>query len=249
MKNLHFRVVVLEKTLKISLDSKEIKPVSSKGNQPWIFTGRIDAEVETLILWSPDVKIRLTGKDSDVGNDWGQEKGVTENEMVGWHPWLDGHEFEQTLGDTEGQGSLAMLQFMGSQRVWHDLAAEQQQQKPVRKLLNYKHKNAQDLKPSYLMSALTMKPLSQTCTPLFWTTFSSTTTVFTPQTHQLKSKPNHFEDDSKNDRGGHKLWWINTNDSREQVYRYNSSFASSSKELQGTYPRHLHLSLFLWIYV
>ena len=69
MKNLHFRVVMLEKTLEISLDSKEIKPVSSKGNQPWIFTGRIDAEVETLILWSPDVKIRLTGKDSDVGND------------------------------------------------------------------------------------------------------------------------------------------------------------------------------------
>ena len=96
------------------LDSKEIKPVNPKWNQPWVFTGRTDAEAETPILWPPDLKSRLTGKDPDAGKDWGQEeKGITENkivgedEMVGWHHWLSGHEFEQTLGDSEGQGSLA----------------------------------------------------------------------------------------------------------------------------------------------
>ena len=99
--------MVPEKTLKSPLDYKEIQPVIPKGNQPWIFIGRIDAEADALILWPPDVKSLLTGKDPDAGKDWGQEeKGATEDEMVGWPHWLDGREFEQTLGDSGGQGSL-----------------------------------------------------------------------------------------------------------------------------------------------
>ena len=76
-------------------------------NQPWLFKGRTDAEVEAPILWPPDSKSWLAGKDPDARKDWGQEKGATEHEMVGWHHCLNGHEFEQTLGDTEGWGSLA----------------------------------------------------------------------------------------------------------------------------------------------
>ena len=96
LKNQCFWTVVLEKTLENPLDSKEIQPVHPKGkNQSWIFIGRSDAEVETLILWSPDVKNWHIGKDPDVGKDWRQEeKGMTEDEIVGWHHWLNGHEFE-----------------------------------------------------------------------------------------------------------------------------------------------------------
>ena len=84
-----------------------IKPVNPKGSQPWIFIGRTEAEAEAPILWAPDAKTWLTGKDPDAGKDWGQElKGVTEDEMVGWHHWLNEHKFEQTAGDSEGQGSL-----------------------------------------------------------------------------------------------------------------------------------------------
>ena len=86
---------------------KEIKPVNPKGNQPWIFIGRTDAEAEAPILWPPDEKNWLIGEDPDAGKDWGQEeKGTTEDEMVGWHHWFNGHGFEQTLGDGEGQRSL-----------------------------------------------------------------------------------------------------------------------------------------------
>ena len=92
-------------------EEKEIEDlvyVHPKGNQHLIFIGRTDAETEAPILWPPDAKSWLAGKDPDAGKDWGQEeKGVTEVEMVGWHHWLNGHEFEQTLGDSEGQGSLA----------------------------------------------------------------------------------------------------------------------------------------------
>ena len=86
------------------LDCKEIKPVNPKGNQSWIFTGRTAADAQTPILWKPpDGKNWLIGKDSDAGKDWRQEeKGKTEDEMVGWHHRLDGHEFEQTVGDSEG---------------------------------------------------------------------------------------------------------------------------------------------------
>ena len=98
--------MVLEKTLEHPLDCREIKPVNPTGNQPWIFTGRTDAEAETPILWLPDVKSQVTGKDPNAGKDWGQkEKGATEDEVVGWYHRLKGHEFEQTLGGREGQES------------------------------------------------------------------------------------------------------------------------------------------------
>ena len=101
-----FWTVVLEKTLESPLDCKEIKPVNSKGNQSWILFGRTDAKTEAPIPWPPDAKRWLTGKDPDAGKDWGQEKGATEDKMVGWHHQLNGHEFEQAPGDREGQGSL-----------------------------------------------------------------------------------------------------------------------------------------------
>ena len=107
-KNWCFWTVVLEKTLESPLDCKEIQPVHPKGDQSWVFIGMTDVEVETPILWPPDVKNWLTGKDPDAGKDWGQEEmGKTVNEMVGWHHWLNGHEFEQAPGVGDGQRSLA----------------------------------------------------------------------------------------------------------------------------------------------
>ena len=106
-KNWCFWAVMLEKTLRSPLDCKEIKPVNPKGNESWIFTGRTDVEAEAPILWLPDAKNWLIGNDPDAGKDWRQEeKGMTEDEMVGWHHWLDGLEFEQALGVGDGQGSL-----------------------------------------------------------------------------------------------------------------------------------------------
>ena len=106
-KNWCFWTVVLE-TFDSPLDCKEIHPVHPKGDQSWIFTGRTDAEVEAPILWPPDAKNWVTGKDRDAGKDWRQEdKGMTEDEMVGRHLWLNGHEFEQALGVGDGQGGLA----------------------------------------------------------------------------------------------------------------------------------------------
>ena len=103
-----FWTMVLKKTLESPLDYKEIHPVHLKGNQPWTFIGRTDAEAETSIFWPHDAKNWLTGKDPDAGKDWRwEEKGMTEDEMVGWHHWLNGHEFEQALGDSDRQGSLA----------------------------------------------------------------------------------------------------------------------------------------------
>ena len=101
-KNWYFWTVVLEKTLESPLDCKELQPVHPEGNQSWIFTGRTDAEAETLIHWSPDGKSQLIGKDPDAGKDCRWEKGTTENQMVGWHHQLDGHEFEQALGVGDG---------------------------------------------------------------------------------------------------------------------------------------------------
>ena len=125
-KNWCFWTMVLEKTLEGPLDSKDIKLINPKVSQPWIFIRKTDVEFEAPILWPPDVKSQLTGKDPDAGKDWRQEeKGATEDEMIEWHRWLNGHEFEQTLGDTKGLGSLGMPQSMGSQRVRHDLATEQ----------------------------------------------------------------------------------------------------------------------------
>ena len=109
-KNWCFWIVVLEKTLKSPLDSKEIQPVHPKGNQSRIFIGRTDAEAETLILCPPDAKSRVIRKDPDAGKDWRQEeKGTTEDEMVEWHHWLNGDEFEQAPGVGDGQRSLASL--------------------------------------------------------------------------------------------------------------------------------------------
>ena len=94
LKNWCFWTVVLEKTLESPLDCKEIQPVHPKGNQSSMFIGRTDAEVETPILWPPDAKSCLIGKDPDAGKDWRQEKVTTEDKKVGWHHQLDGHEFE-----------------------------------------------------------------------------------------------------------------------------------------------------------
>ena len=105
-KNWRFRTVVLERTLENPLDCKEIKPVNPRGNQPWKFTGRTDTEAEAPILWPPDAKSWLTGKDPDAGKDWEQEeKGATEEEIVGWPHQLNGHEFDHALGVDEGQGA------------------------------------------------------------------------------------------------------------------------------------------------
>ena len=106
LKNWCFWTLVLEKILESPLDCKEIQPVHPKGDQSWVFIGRTDAEAEAPILWPPDVKSWLIGKDPNAGKDWKQEKGTTEDEMVGWHHQLGGHEFEQTPGAGDGQGSL-----------------------------------------------------------------------------------------------------------------------------------------------
>ena len=106
-KNWCFQIVVLEKILESRLDCKKIKPVSPKGNQPWIFTEGLMLKLKLQILCLPDAKCQLIGKDHDAGKDWRQEeKEATEDEMVGWHYWLNGHEFEQNPGDGEGQGGL-----------------------------------------------------------------------------------------------------------------------------------------------
>ena len=106
------------------LDCKEVQPVHPKGDQSWVFIGRIDAEAETPVLWPPHVKSWLIGKDPDAGRDWGQEeKGTTEDEMAGWHHWLNGLEFEWTLGVGDGQGGLACCGSWG-RRVRHDWVTE-----------------------------------------------------------------------------------------------------------------------------
>ena len=111
-KNWCFWTVVLEKALESPLDCKEIQLVHRKRDQSWVLIGRTDVEAETPILWPPDVKNWLIGKGPDAGKDWGwEEKGTTEDEMAGWHHWLDGHGFAWTLGVGDGQGGLV---FCGS---------------------------------------------------------------------------------------------------------------------------------------
>ena len=108
LKNWCFWTVVLEETLESPLDCREIQPVHPKGNQCWIFIERTDAEAETPIVWPPDVEGWFIWKDPDAGKDWQQEKkGTTQDEMVGWHHQLDGHDFEQVPGVGDGQGALA----------------------------------------------------------------------------------------------------------------------------------------------
>ena len=125
LKNRCFWTVVLEKTPESPLDCKEIKPVNPKGNWSCIFIGRTDAEAEVPILWPPDGKNWLFGKDFDAGKDWRQEeKGMTEDEMVACHHSFNGYEFEHTPGDCEGQESLACCSPWGH-RVGHDLVTKQ----------------------------------------------------------------------------------------------------------------------------
>ena len=120
---------MLEKTLESPLDCKEIQPVHSEGDQPWEFFGRNDAKAETPVLWPPHTKSWLIGKDSVAGRDWGQEeKGMTEDEMGGWHHWLDGCESQWTLGVGDGQGGLACCDSWGHKEsdttewlIWSDL--------------------------------------------------------------------------------------------------------------------------------
>ena len=146
-KNWCFWTVVSEKTLESPSDCKEIKPADSKVNQPWVFIGKNEAESEASILWPPDAKSQLIRKHPDAEKDWRLEKGMTEDEMIGWHHRLDGHEFEQALADSEGQGSQACCSLWGSQRVGHDWAAEQQQ---IPKILN---------KPSLTIPFLEIYPI------------------------------------------------------------------------------------------
>ena len=123
-KNWCLWTVMLEKTLESPLGCREIQPVHSKGNQSWVFIGRTDAKAETPILWPPHAKNWLIGKDSDAGRDWGQEeKRTTEDEMPGWHHWLNGHEFGQTLGVGDGQGGLTCCDSWGL-KIRHDWVTE-----------------------------------------------------------------------------------------------------------------------------
>ena len=121
-KNWCFWTVVLEKILERPLDIKEIQLVHPKGDQSWIFIGRTDAEAEAPVLWPPDAKSWLTGENPDAEKDWGQEKkGTTEDEMVGWHHWPNGHELEQALGVGDEQGSLACWSLWGHKLSWTGL--------------------------------------------------------------------------------------------------------------------------------
>ena len=126
LKNWCFRTVVLEKTLESPLDCKEIQPVHPKGDQSWILFGRTDVEAETPILWPPDGKSWLIGKDPDAGKDWGWEgKETTEDEMAGWHHQLDGHGCGWTLGVGDGQGGLVSCGPWGHRES--DMTEQQQQ--------------------------------------------------------------------------------------------------------------------------
>ena len=124
LKNWCFWTVVLEKTLESPLDCKEIQPVHPKGDQSWVFIVRTDVEAETPIRWPPDAESWLIWKYTDAGKHWRQEeKGLTEDEMVGWHHWLNGHEFGWTLGVGDRQGGLVCCNSWG-RRVGHDWATE-----------------------------------------------------------------------------------------------------------------------------
>ena len=110
--------MVLEKTLESPLNCKEIQPVHPKGNQSWVFIGRTDVEAEIPVLWPSDSKSWLIGKDPDAGKDWGQEEtGTTEDEMVGWHHWLNGHGFGWTPGVSDGQGGLVCCDSWGRKEL------------------------------------------------------------------------------------------------------------------------------------
>ena len=156
-----FWTVVLEKTFESPLDCKEIQPVHPK-DQSWVFIRRTDVEAETPILWPPHEKSWLIGKDPDAGRDWGQEeKGMTEDEMAGWHHRLDGHEFGYTPGVGNGQGGLARCDSQsGLQRVGHDWATE----------LNWTEEMANARGTLWLSVSLGAgnNPSQERCTPCIW---------------------------------------------------------------------------------
>ena len=140
LKSWCFWTVVLEKTLESPLDCKEIKPVHPKGDQSWLFIGGIDPEAEAPILWPPDPKSWVIGKDSDAGKDWRQEMGTTEDEMFGWHHQLNGHEFGQTLGDRKREAWRAAVHEVAkslTQLKWLD----NNENKRIRKQKNSIEKN------------------------------------------------------------------------------------------------------------
>ena len=142
IKNWYIWTVTLEKTLESPLDCKEIKLVHPKGNQSWIFIGRTDAEADAPIFWPCDAKSWLIEKDPDAGKHWGQaEKGMTEDEMVRWHHWLNGQKFEQTLGDSQGERCLACCS-PGDHKVRHDWASERQHGSLCTSILATEKKNS-----------------------------------------------------------------------------------------------------------
>ena len=137
-KNWCFSTVLLEKTLESLLDCKEIQPAHPKADQSWVLIGRTDVEAVTPIFRPPDAKSWLIWKDPDAGKDWRQEeKGMTEDEMVGWHHWLNGHEFERTWGASNGQGGLACCSPWGHKEL--DMTATEVNWWP-NKLLTHEHR-------------------------------------------------------------------------------------------------------------
>ena len=131
----------LEKTLECPLDCKEIQPVHPKGDQSWVFIGRTDAEAETPVLWPPDEKSWLIGKDPDAGKDWRQKKGMTDDEMVGWHHQLNGNSFGWTPGVGDGQGGLVCCSSWGRKELdttewlnWTEEVEEEELDKGVQKV-------------------------------------------------------------------------------------------------------------------
>ena len=154
-KNWCFWTVVLEKTLESHLDCKEIQSLHRKINQSWVFFGRIDVEVETPILWPPDAKSWLIGKDPDAGKDWGQdEKGMTEDEMVGWHHRLNGHGFGWTPGVGDGQGGLACCGSRGRKELdtteWVNWTELKSQREVLRLTFFFEDKHTENRTISFL---------------------------------------------------------------------------------------------------
>ena len=155
-----FWIVMLEKTVESPLDSKELKPVNPKGNQSWIFIGSTDAEAETPILWPSDEKNWLIWKDPDDGKDWRlEEKGTTEDEVVGWHHQLNGHEFEWTPGVGDGWGGLACCSPWGHKewdetKDWTELTEE-----TGKKKRNHSWQTQKSLRHSCFISHIIVKRL------------------------------------------------------------------------------------------
>ena len=175
LKNWYFWTVVLEETLESPLDSKEIQPVHPKGYQSWIFIGRTNAEAETPILWPPDMKNWLTGKDPYAEKNRRQkEKGMTEDEMIGWHHRLDGHEFEQALGVGVGQGTLECWSTRACRQLhktsnWTELISILQWENQQLERLNHSPSSPREEEVEWSFSS---RVLPQIPSPFHYTEFS-----------------------------------------------------------------------------